>query len=104
MTGEEEIAHLKKRRAELQTIECNLTDMHDWFESQLCAMQSEFDTSGLARALAEVSDSICCLDDWIDHVREIVASNERAIESDEDFARLAALASAVFRGNGKVQP
>jgi argininosuccinate synthase len=62
MTREDEIAHLKKRRAELKTISCNLQDIFDWFEKHENYMESTVDCRDLEEVVDEIHHTIYDID------------------------------------------
>jgi len=66
MTREEELEHLKKRKKELKTIECNLRDIADWFEKNEIVMESKVDFEDLEEAISEIQNTQYSIDDEIE--------------------------------------
>jgi chromosome segregation ATPase len=70
MTREDEIAHLKKRRAELKTISCNLQGIFDWFEKHENYLESSVAYHDLEQAITEIDDVIYDIDGELEDMAE----------------------------------
>ena len=80
MTRDDEIEHLKKRRAELKTISCNLQDIFDWFDKNENDLESITDFRDLEEAIDYIDGVIYDIDGELE---DMIAEDEEA-EADED--------------------
>lgn len=76
MTREEELEHLKKRKQELKTIECNLRDIADWFEKNEISMESKVDFEDLEEAISEIQNTQYSIDDEIETLIDVMKDED----------------------------
>ena len=91
MNREEELEHLKKRKQELKTIECNLRDIADWFEKNEISMESKVDFEDLEEAISEIQNTQYSIDDEIETLIDVMKDEDIGnitfpSQSDEDWA------------------
>jgi hypothetical protein len=70
MTRQDEIEHLKKRRAELKTISCNLQDIFSWFEKHENYLESSVYYRDLEQAIGDIDDVIYDIDGELEDMTE----------------------------------
>jgi len=79
MTRDDEIEHLRKRRAELKTISCNLQDTFDWFSKNENDLESITDFRDLEEAIDYIDGVIYDIDGELE---DMIAEDEES-EADE---------------------